>query len=123
MPPATTGIKATDDGYFYIDPAVFHADFAADVSICGFVDQSHFTRVFSKSEGYGPGTMAPPLSALAPPVAASESAVITNGNGRYAYIIRKDSADFTNPTSNKPTAVPITNRIAVLSFGAALGSP
>ena len=31
MPPATTGIKGTDDGYFYIDPAVFHADFAADL--------------------------------------------------------------------------------------------
>ena len=31
LPPATTGIKATDDGYFYIDPAVFHADFAADL--------------------------------------------------------------------------------------------
>jgi pimeloyl-ACP methyl ester carboxylesterase len=31
LPPATTGIKATDDGYFYIDAAVFHADFAADV--------------------------------------------------------------------------------------------
>jgi pimeloyl-ACP methyl ester carboxylesterase len=31
LPPATTGIKATDDGYFYIDPAAFHADFAGDV--------------------------------------------------------------------------------------------
>lgn len=31
LPPATTGIKATADGYFYIDPAVFHADFCADV--------------------------------------------------------------------------------------------
>jgi pimeloyl-ACP methyl ester carboxylesterase len=31
LPPATTGIKPTDDGYFYIDPAVFHADFAADL--------------------------------------------------------------------------------------------
>jgi pimeloyl-ACP methyl ester carboxylesterase len=31
VPPATTGIKATDDGYFYIDPAAFHADFAADL--------------------------------------------------------------------------------------------
>lgn len=31
LPPATTGIKATDDGYFYIDPVVFHADFCADV--------------------------------------------------------------------------------------------
>ena len=31
LPPATTGIKSTDDGYFYIDPAVFHADFAADL--------------------------------------------------------------------------------------------
>jgi pimeloyl-ACP methyl ester carboxylesterase len=31
LPPASTGIKSTDDGYFYIDPAVFHADFAADV--------------------------------------------------------------------------------------------
>jgi pimeloyl-ACP methyl ester carboxylesterase len=31
LPPPTMGIKATDDGYFYIDPAVFAADFAADV--------------------------------------------------------------------------------------------
>lgn len=31
LPPATTGIKATNDGYFYIDPVVFHADFAADL--------------------------------------------------------------------------------------------
>jgi pimeloyl-ACP methyl ester carboxylesterase len=31
LPPATTGIKPTEDGYFYIDPAIFHADFAADV--------------------------------------------------------------------------------------------
>jgi pimeloyl-ACP methyl ester carboxylesterase len=31
LPPATKGIKGTDDGYFYIDPAVFHADFAADL--------------------------------------------------------------------------------------------
>lgn len=31
VPPATTGIKSTDDGYFYIEPTVFHADFAADV--------------------------------------------------------------------------------------------
>src|SRR5262249_43433541 len=31
VPPATSGIKSTDDGYFYIDPAVFAADFAADV--------------------------------------------------------------------------------------------
>jgi pimeloyl-ACP methyl ester carboxylesterase len=31
LPPASTGIKPTGDGYFYIDPAVFHADFAADV--------------------------------------------------------------------------------------------
>lgn len=31
LPPAGTGIKATDDGYLYIDPAVFAADFAADV--------------------------------------------------------------------------------------------
>ena len=31
LPPATKGIKATDDNYFYFDPAVFHADFAADL--------------------------------------------------------------------------------------------
>ena len=31
VPPASTAIKATADGYFYIDPAAFHADFAADV--------------------------------------------------------------------------------------------
>ena len=32
VPPATRGIKATDDGYFYIDPQAFHADFAGDLS-------------------------------------------------------------------------------------------
>jgi pimeloyl-ACP methyl ester carboxylesterase len=31
MPPATKAIKATADGHLYIDPADFHADFAADV--------------------------------------------------------------------------------------------
>jgi pimeloyl-ACP methyl ester carboxylesterase len=31
LPPASKGIKPTDDGYFYIDPTVFAADFAADV--------------------------------------------------------------------------------------------
>ncbi len=31
LPPASTGIKPTAEGYLYIDPAVFHADFAADV--------------------------------------------------------------------------------------------
>ncbi|HEY1505616.1 MAG TPA: AraC family transcriptional regulator [Stellaceae bacterium] len=28
---------------------------SAIAQLCGFVDQSHFTRVFSKSEGYSPG--------------------------------------------------------------------
>jgi len=31
LPPAGKGVKPTGDGYFYIDPAVFAADFAADV--------------------------------------------------------------------------------------------
>jgi pimeloyl-ACP methyl ester carboxylesterase len=30
-PPATTGIKATEDGFLYLDPAVYAEDFAADV--------------------------------------------------------------------------------------------
>jgi pimeloyl-ACP methyl ester carboxylesterase len=30
-PPATKAIKATADGHLYFDPALFHADFAADV--------------------------------------------------------------------------------------------
>ncbi|GBD50203.1 alpha/beta fold hydrolase [Methylopila sp. Yamaguchi] len=30
-PPATTGIKATADGYLYLDPEVYAADFAGDV--------------------------------------------------------------------------------------------
>jgi AraC family transcriptional regulator len=34
------------------DPALGLADIA---QACGFVDQSHFTRVFSRSEGYSPG--------------------------------------------------------------------
>lgn len=33
MPPATTGIKATPDGYLYLDPKVYPADFAADVPL------------------------------------------------------------------------------------------
>lgn len=31
VPPAGKGIKENADGYFYIDPTVFHADFCADV--------------------------------------------------------------------------------------------
>ncbi|RXF72986.1 alpha/beta fold hydrolase [Hansschlegelia zhihuaiae] len=31
IPPPTTGIKATADGYLYLDPKVYAADFAADV--------------------------------------------------------------------------------------------
>src|SRR6201997_1337413 len=31
LPPASQGIKPTNDDYFYIDSAVFAADFAADV--------------------------------------------------------------------------------------------
>jgi pimeloyl-ACP methyl ester carboxylesterase len=31
LPPAGNGVKQTPEGYFYLDPAVFHADFAADV--------------------------------------------------------------------------------------------
>jgi len=34
------------------DPCCELADIAL---LCGFVDQSHFTRVFSRSEGYSPG--------------------------------------------------------------------
>jgi AraC family transcriptional regulator len=34
------------------DPRCELADIAL---LCGFVDQSHFTRVFSRSEGYSPG--------------------------------------------------------------------
>jgi AraC family transcriptional regulator len=34
------------------DPDLELADIA---QLCGFVDQSHFTRVFSRSEGYSPG--------------------------------------------------------------------
>lgn len=31
MPAASNGIKKTSDGYLYFDPALFHADFAADL--------------------------------------------------------------------------------------------
>lgn len=31
-PPATTGIQATPDGFLYLDPAVYAADFAADLA-------------------------------------------------------------------------------------------
>jgi len=31
MPPPSESIKATADGYLYVDPALFHADFAADL--------------------------------------------------------------------------------------------
>ncbi len=32
MPPASKAIKPTPDGFLYVDPVSFHADFAADVS-------------------------------------------------------------------------------------------
>jgi pimeloyl-ACP methyl ester carboxylesterase len=33
LPPATKAIKPTNDGYFFVDPALFPADFAADVPV------------------------------------------------------------------------------------------
>jgi pimeloyl-ACP methyl ester carboxylesterase len=33
IPPATTGIKATADGFLYLDPKVYAADFAADIPV------------------------------------------------------------------------------------------
>jgi pimeloyl-ACP methyl ester carboxylesterase len=51
VPPATTGIKSTDEGYLYIDPAVFAADFAADVP----ADKAAFmavSQVFISGEAF-----------------------------------------------------------------------
>jgi pimeloyl-ACP methyl ester carboxylesterase len=33
VPPATQAIRPTNDGYFFVDPALFAADFAADVPV------------------------------------------------------------------------------------------
>ena len=41
MPPATTGIKATPDGYLYLDPKVYPADFAADVPLAEATFMAH----------------------------------------------------------------------------------
>ncbi len=42
MPPASNSIKATPDGYLYLDPALFRADFAPDVpaGVAAFMAQS-----------------------------------------------------------------------------------
>lgn len=41
-PPASEGVKATADGHLYFDPALFHADFAADLPAAdaGFMARS-----------------------------------------------------------------------------------
>ncbi|WP_109126045.1 alpha/beta hydrolase [Dyella sp. C11] len=52
MPPASKGIKKTADGYLYIDPAVFWADFCAELP----KDQAHFmalSQVFTEAGAFG----------------------------------------------------------------------
>jgi pimeloyl-ACP methyl ester carboxylesterase len=45
IPPAGKGIKPSPDGFLYIDPAVFHADFAADLpaGLASFMARSQVT--------------------------------------------------------------------------------
>ncbi|WP_445143356.1 alpha/beta hydrolase [Dyella sp. Tek66A03] len=52
MPPASKGIKKTPDGYLYLDPAVFAADFAAELP----KEQAHFmaqSQVLTAAEAFG----------------------------------------------------------------------
>ena len=56
LPPATTGIKATDDGYFYIDPAVFAADFAADIPAAKAAFMAESQVLFSSDSFTSPVT-------------------------------------------------------------------
>ncbi|HTV83922.1 MAG TPA: alpha/beta hydrolase [Dyella sp.] len=52
MPSATKAIKATADGYLYLDPAHFHADFAADLP----ADEANFmalSQVMPAAKSFG----------------------------------------------------------------------
>jgi pimeloyl-ACP methyl ester carboxylesterase len=53
-PPATTGIKATADGHLYFDPALFHADFAADLPAA----DAHFMALSQVTPTVGAATAA-----------------------------------------------------------------
>lgn len=51
MPPASKGVKSTPDGYLYLDPAVFHADFCAELPEA----QAHFmaqSQVVTAAEAF-----------------------------------------------------------------------
>jgi pimeloyl-ACP methyl ester carboxylesterase len=56
LPPASNGIKPTGDGYFYIDPAVFAADFAADVPATKAAFMSESQVLFSADSFTSPIT-------------------------------------------------------------------
>lgn len=56
LPPASKGIRTTDDGYAYIDPAVFAADFAADVPPAKTAFMAESQVLFSKDSFTSPIT-------------------------------------------------------------------
>jgi pimeloyl-ACP methyl ester carboxylesterase len=56
VPPAGKGIKENADGYFYIDPTLFHADFCADVPAAKAAFMAVSQVLFSKDSFTTPVT-------------------------------------------------------------------
>ena len=56
LAPAGKGIKSTEDGYLYIDPAVFHADFAADIPAAKAAFMAKSQVLFSRDSFTSPVT-------------------------------------------------------------------
>lgn len=58
IPPASKAIKPTPDGFLYVDPASFHADFAADVP-AGTADFMAHSQVYTAAKIAGTNVTSP----------------------------------------------------------------
>ena len=56
MPAANDDVRATKDGFLYIEPAAFPADFAADVSAAEAKFMAHSQAMLAKAAGGAPVT-------------------------------------------------------------------
>lgn len=57
-PPANRDMRATNDGFLYLDPAAFHLDFAADVSPAEASFMAHSQPMLAKAAAAAPVTAA-----------------------------------------------------------------
>lgn len=101
-PPATTGIKATPDGFLYLDPEVFAADFAGDLN----KEEEAFmarSQVFPAAAAFET-----PIGAPAWKVKPSWALIATEDRAINPDLMRRMAERAGSPPSRSPPATPFS---------------